>query len=221
MTDQTLCYIFGAGTITPDSLCLAQPRYVIAADAGLAYLQAHEIPADLVLGDFDSLGEIPEHPRLLLYPSQKNDTDMLLAVREGLSRGYQTFLLYGGMGGRLDHTIANLQTLSFLAERGAAGYLIGNGTAATAVKNGTLRFPHHCTGIISVFSFDGTAHDVTLRGLKYELSDYEMTSSFPIGVSNEFTGAPCSISVSDGTLLVLWPHDETRPVDYILRSTSL
>lgn len=215
---QQICYIFGAGSITEETIPLADCRYVIAADAGLRYLDEHHISADLVLGDFDSLGQTPEHPNLLVYPSQKDDTDMLLAVREGLNRGFREFVLYGGLGGRLDHTLANLQTLCFLAEQNAIGYLIGEHTAVTAVKNGTLHFPSSREGIVSVFCLGGPAKGVFLKNLKYELTDYEMTATFPIGVSNEFIGEASTITVSDGIVLVVWSHDETKILDYVMKT---
>lgn len=196
-------------------ITLADNRYVIAADRGFAYLEVQGISADLVVGDFDSLGRIPDHPNLIAHPPEKDDTDMMLAVKEGLRRGYRTFFLYGGMGGRLDHTLANLQTLAYLSEQNAAGYLIGEGTAVTAIKNGGIFFPNTMEGLLSVFCHGDYARGVCLKGLKYELNNAELTPCFPVGVSNEFIGQESSVSVSDGTLLVLWSHDETQALDYV------
>ena len=95
---------------------------VIAADGGYAHL--HGIQADLVVGDFDSLGFIPAGESVVRHPAEKDDTDTMLAVKTGLERGETEFHIYGGMGGRrTDHTVANFQALLYLARRGARGWL--------------------------------------------------------------------------------------------------
>ena len=103
------------------------------------------IAPDVILGDFDSLGYVPEGAQV--FPVEKDDTDAMLAVRQGLRMGYREFLLYGSLDGpRLDHTVSNFQTLQFLADHGAQGHLIGNNYIVTLVKNGTIRFPAEASG---------------------------------------------------------------------------
>ena len=116
---EPICYIVGA--CQPGELCLApgRPAFVIAADQGLRYLEEAGITPDLIVGDFDSLGIVPQGANVVRHPVEKDDTDMMLAVKTGLARGYRTFVLYGGLGGRLDHTYANFQTLTYLARHGA------------------------------------------------------------------------------------------------------
>ena len=132
----------------------------------------------------------------------------MLAIRLGLERDYGVFVLYGCLGGRLDHTYANLQALLYLARHGAAGFLLGGGTAASVVENGELSFPAGRTGILSVFCPNGEARGVTLRGLRYPLRDAVLTSAFPLGVSNQFIGEAASVSVRDGALLVMWEQED-------------
>ena len=129
---------------------------------------------------------------------------MVFALRQGLDLGYRRFVMLGGVGGRLEHTLGNLQLLDWLASQGAQGFLAGEKTVATAVRNGTLTFPAAMSGYLSVLCNSGTARGVTLRGLKYPLERYTMTGSFPLGVSNQFLGQPASVSVEDGCLLLLW-----------------
>lgn len=136
---------------------------------------------------------------------EKDDTDAMLAVRRGLELGYREFVLYGSLDGpRLDHTVANFQTLQFLADRGTVGYLVGNRSIVTVVKNGSIAFPAGLRGNLSVFCMGADARGVTERGLYYALEDGVLTSGFPLGVSNHFTGEPAHISVRDGSLLVIW-----------------
>ena len=205
-----ICYIIGAWH--GEDACI-RPRegdFVIAADGGYAALQALGVTADLVVGDFDSLGYVPQAEEVVQHPVMKDDTDMMLAVKLGLDRGYRNFVLTGSVGGRLDHTLANLQTLMYLAQQGARGILYGEGTVITVLKDGSLTLTGE--GVLSVFCLSGEARGVTEQGLLYGLDNAIMVSGYPIGVSNEVTGVPATISVTDGTLIILWSAEkEARP----------
>ena len=206
-----ICYVVGAG---PDCILDFSPGpkdWVVAADGGLAHLAAAGLKADLVVGDFDTLGAPPDHPHVVKLRPEKDDTDMFAAVRLGLEQGYSTFWLYGGTGGRLDHTVANLQLLAFLARRGLAGYLTDRSCVMTAVENGYLTFGAGAAGFVSVFSLSDRSEGVTLEGLKYPLAGARLDNSFPLGVSNEFIGVPSRITVMQGTLLVSYPRGTPTP----------
>ena len=201
-----ICYIIGAWH--GEDACI-RPRegdFVIAADGGYAALQALGVTADLVVGDFDSLGYVPQAEEVVQHPVMKDDTDMMLAVKLGLDRGYRNFVLTGSVGGRLDHTLANLQTLMYLAQQGARGILYGEGTVITVLKDGSLTLTGE--GVLSVFCLSGEARGVAEQGLLYGLDNAVMVSGYPIGVSNEFTGVPATISVTDGTLIILWSAEK-------------
>ena len=184
-----ICYVVGAMSLTPALRPYPAPGdYVIAADRGYDSLMAYGVNPDLVVGDFDSLGYTPNHPNLIRLPVEKDDTDVACALRQGLKLGYRRFILLGCVGGRLEHTLGNLQILDWLTTQGAQGFLAGEKTAATALRNGALTFPSSMSGPLSVFCNSGTARGVTLTGLRFPLEDYTLESSFPIGVSNQFLG---------------------------------
>ncbi len=205
------CIIFCAAEFDALAKPLASDDYIIAADGGLKHTNALGLTPDAVLGDFDSLGFLPEGANV--FPVEKDDTDAMLAVRHGLALGFREFLLYGSMDGpRLDHTIANFQTLQFLADNGASGYLVGRDYLVTVVKNGTLVFPAGCSGTLSVFCLGADATGVTLKGLYYPLEKGTLTAGFPLGVSNHFTDDSAEISVESGSLLVLWDRKNGFPV---------
>jgi len=169
-------------------------------------LREHNIMPNLVVGDFDSLSVPPSGKYdVITLPAEKDDTDMAVALREGWSRGYRAFHIYGGTGGRMDHTLANISCLAGLAERGGRGYLYGDGVIITAIHNDTITFPTEARGTISVFSHSNSSVGVTERGLKYTLSGATMVNTNPTGVSNEFIGEPSAISVEDGTLNIIYP----------------
>ena len=197
------CIIFCAadfhGLIAP----LANDDFIIAADGGLNHTNALGIIPNGILGDFDSLGYTPEGSTV--FPVEKDDTDAMLAVRKGLELGYREFYLYGSLDGpRLDHTVANFQTLQFLCDHGAFGYLIGKDYIITALKDGAIHFGDQCSGIFSVFCMGADAKGVTIKGGKYDADNVTLSAGFPLGVSNHFEGRPVTVSVKDGSLLVLW-----------------
>lgn len=204
--DHNTCYIFGAGEYGGLKLAPADlsPGFIIAADGGYDHLKQWGVTPDLSVGDFDSLGRVPEDVEVIRHPVMKDDTDMMLAVQEGLARGCGRFLIYGGLGGRLDHTLANLHVLDFLARQGCAAFLLSEDTAVTAVHNGTLTFGPEHTGILSLFAWGGPATGVTLTGLLYLLENGTMVPDRPLGVSNEFIGQTAQVTVHNGTLIALW-----------------
>ncbi len=203
----SICYVIGAAPFNPAFFRMPEENdYVICADGGYDSLLSLGLCPDLVVGDFDSSAVkaqncLCEVVRLL---PEKDDTDMLSAVKIALSRGWNEFYFYGGLGGlRLDHTIANIQLLSYLLDHRARGTFFDGKTMVTMIENGKLILPRDDSCYFSVFSFTGSCPDVTLKGVKYPLEHAVITSSFPIGVSNEITAPEAEISNREGKLLVM------------------
>ena len=197
------CLIFCAGGFAGLLEPIVADDYIIAADGGLVHTEGLGITPNLILGDFDSLGYTPENSTV--FPVEKDDTDAMLAVKKGLELGYTDFLLYGSLDGpRLDHSVANFQTLQYLADRDASGMLVGKTQLVTVVKNGKITLPARDEGIISVFCMGSDAQGVTIQGLKYALENGTLSAGFPLGVSNHFIGQPAEISVENGSLLVIY-----------------
>ena len=203
---EKICYVVGAGDFTGAELLTPGPGdYVIAADGGLTALCSVNLRPDLLLGDFDSFtGDLPEGIVRETFPAEKNYTDMMLAVERGMEAGYRTFYLFGGTGGRMDHTVANMQILIYLSRRGCRGYLIGDGYVMTAVTNGAVRFTADCKGYLSVYACSDVAERVNESGLKYGLKDFDLAIDDPRAISNEFCGEESTVSVENGTVAVLW-----------------
>ncbi len=205
------CLIFCAGGFHGLAEEITKDDYILAADGGLAHVERLGLTPQVILGDFDSLGYVPEGSTV--FPVEKDDTDAMLAVKQGLALGYKEFLLYGSLDGpRLDHTVANFQTLQYLADRGAVGYLIGRDYTVTVIKNETLEFSPDAEGILSVFCMGADAAGVEITGVKYPLRGGALTAGFPLGVSNRFIGQAAKISVADGSLLVLFDRKNGLPV---------
>ncbi len=205
------CIIVAAGDLTVSKIEVSREDLLIAVDGGLDYCGLLGLEPDLVLGDFDSAGETqlaqvalweeqsPE--RVIRLKPEKDDTDTLAAIRVALGRGYTSFLLYGATGGRLEHTIANIQCLLFLKRHGAVGYLMDGLGMCFVMEDEEVRFRASMEGYLSLFSLGGKALGVNIRGMKYELEDAEITNDFPIGISNEFIGQEAAVSVRQGQLL--------------------
>lgn len=197
------CYVFAAGTHYGLESRPRSGDTVIAADGGWKICEKENIVPTLLIGDFDSLERMPDFPNTRRLPVEKDDTDTMLALKEGLENGETLFHIYGGLGGsRTDHTVANLQSLLYLAEHGARGILYGNNESFTAVKNGRITFPSYSGGTLSVFCIGEDAKGVSIRGAHYSLDNAVLTAGFPLGVSNHFQGEPVEISVEYGSLII-------------------
>lgn len=199
-----ICYIFGAGKGLPECFNRKNEDLVIAADGGIKALERFGVKPDIAVGDFDSLGFVPDCDEIIKHPVMKNDTDMMLAVKTGFERGYTEFMLYGGAGGRPDHTFANIQTLTYIAKQGGKGFLDLCGFTASVIIDGELRFLDNAKGDVSVFALSERAEKVTIKGLLYPLLNATLESGFPLGVSNSFTGNSASVKIGKGTALVIW-----------------
>lgn len=202
--------LIGAGDLAGECIEVEKEDFIIALDGGLVFCVENDIKPDYIMGDFDSL---PEEKRGLLaeglqeqircLPKEKDDTDMLAAIKFAIEKGFTEFKIYGGLGGRLSHTVANIQCLMYLKERGCKGLLVGKDTKAFLLKDESVTFPETDSGYLSVFAYSKKAEGVTLKGLKYELENAILTDSFPLGVSNEFVGKKSSVDVRKGVLLLV------------------
>ncbi len=213
-----VCYLVGAGTFTARDFAPGANDFVIAADAGYNALRKMDVKPDLLVGDFDSLGACPPDVPTHTFPVEKDDTDMGLALNEGWVRGYREFMFYGADGGRMDHTVANLQLLGGLSRRGAHARMVCGTYDIYTVTNGTLSLPpREKRTIVSVFCHGAKAAGVTLRGLKFPLLDATLTCDHPLGVSNEYEAPLAEVTVAEGTLLVfialtMKAHEEEQPL---------
>lgn len=207
------CIIIGAGDLTMGEITVGENDYVIAVDGGLSYCGILNVEPDKLIGDFDSVSEKEREavyslreqvPGLVMeLPAEKDDTDMLAALKYGLELGYQDFRIYAGTGGRFDHTLANIQCLLYLKNHGATGYLVDGTGMILVIQNEAVHFQKSLEGYLSLFSLGKEAKGVTIRGMKYTLEGYTLTNDYPIGISNEFIGEESTIEVEDGELVCM------------------
>ena len=199
------CVVLGGGPIAEEEIALLRPDDTLwAADAGLLAARRFGLKPDLCLGDWDSCPQPQGIPDLITLPTEKDDTDTNYAARLIVERGFGEVLLLGCIGGRLDHTIANMNTVLWLTRCGVRCWMVGQGSAVSALHEGTLRLPRQENCYFSIFAADGTAEGVTLTGMKYSLERAKITASFPIGVSNEIQEDWGEVSVEKGSLYLIY-----------------
>jgi len=198
-----LCVIVSGGEYCelPDELRGAD--CVIACDRGWQYAEKLGLTPDLVVGDFDSAPPPDIGAPVRRVPTRKDDTDTMLAVRHALEQGWRDVTICCAFGGRLDHTLANLQSGVYIAAHGGRARLLGADTDARIFADGEETFPRREGWSLSVFALSDSCAGVTIRGTKYECEDAALTNAFPLGVSNVWTAEEAAVRVGRGTLLVV------------------
>lgn len=211
------CLIFGAGSWYSYVPIPEKDTFVIAVDAGYKKIKQFNIEMNLLVGDFDSMEKpvflnASDQEKVIELEKEKDDTDTLYALKMGLKEKCAEFHIFGGTGGRIEHTLANIQCLAFLANEGTRGFLYGKDYIMTCIKGkeGIIEFDKEKKGFVSVFSLSDVCQGVYEEGLKYELNNAEVKNTFPIGISNEFIGEKSSISVKEGSLLIVYPNNKRR-----------
>lgn len=189
---------------------LDKNSYIICADSGYGYAKECGITPSLIIGDFDSYryalpGDIP----VITVPSEKDDTDTGLCISYAIEQGFDDITIYGGLGGRLDHTVANLQLIAAAAEKGVNIRLLDETNEVYAVCCGSMEIPRREDCYLSVFSASDISEGVSESGVKYCLENSVLTREFPVGTSNEFAADKAVISVKKGTLLIIVSYEKS------------
>lgn len=208
------CVILGAApAVNMEKWPQLRPEdYLICADGGLEAAQKAGLRVDYVIGDFDSLPD-PSQARAYpgeILPVEKDETDTFAAVRHGLARGFREFLLLGGLGGRFDHTFANISTLYYLQKQGARGKLADEDHEIHVLTCGTVRFAD-CAGCgLGVFPFGAPYCVVNGGGLKYPLDRLKLVAEYPMGVSNTIDAPDAWVEVVEGPALIVLEKQEPK-----------
>lgn len=186
----------------PDDLC-------IAADAGFRTAEALEERVDILLGDFDSLGEPPrrEGMEIIRVPAEKDLTDTQLAVTVALDRGADEIILIAGLSGRLDHTLSTLSILKDMQARGAYGYLTDGQNRIHYLNGSSLLVAKSAYKYLSLIAATPMVKGVSVEGCKYPLDRATLRDSLQYAVSNEIVGNVALVSCKKGGLYVIESRD--------------
>ena len=181
-----------------------QPEdFVIYCDSGLKHMDRLQAEPGLIVGDFDS----HENPHLdtetIVLPREKDDTDTMYAVKEAIKRGYDTFVLIGVVGARLDHTLGNVYILRYLDAQGKCGKIIDDYGEMELVSEKPVTVSGEYA-YFSLLNITGFAKGITITGAKYPLTDAEITCEYQYGISNEvLPGETAAVSVKCGGMLLI------------------
>ncbi|HEY8393061.1 MAG TPA: thiamine diphosphokinase [Capillibacterium sp.] len=192
---------------------------LLAVDGGGRPLADLGFQPQLLVGDFDSLPPayqtffMDKGVERLAYPPEKDWTDLEIGLNHLSAKGFGEFLVFGALGGRLDHTMANLSLLYSLRRR--RGYQLVCFGAEQAVTLLTAEesikiFPFP-GGHFSLLPFPETARGVSIRNAKYPLVRATLELGTTRGVHNEFLTGPAEVCLEDGAALVIveglaaWP----------------
>lgn len=196
------CILIGAGEFNEKRIPLEENDYVIAVDGGYQYCMDLGIQPHLVVSDFDSYRHEISGVEILRSRPEKDDTDMMLAILAGLERGFNDFVIYGALGGRLEHTLGNIQCLNFLCRRGAHGVLISGRCRVEALMNGSVEYDLSMRGYISIFSLSEES-EVSIENLKYTVHRLKLDNATTRGVDNEFIQKEGRITVHRGCICII------------------
>lgn len=198
------CFIFGSYPYNSSfDFSVFENDIVICADGGLTLAEQLGVKADLAVGDFDTVNADNYCGNVEYYPPEKDDTDMLIAIKTGFRMGFKDFIILGGIGGRLDHTFANIQALCYISDNGGHGELLSDCESVTLQLPGKAIYYKQDYHYISIFSLTDKCEGVCLKELKYPLDNAVLTSGFPLGISNEFLSDSCTVKLKKGKLLVI------------------
>ncbi len=212
------CFIFTGGKdFYPERMTElpCERDLVIAADSGCENLLLFServkcIAPCVILGDMDSYGgslknDFPD-VRFIPFPPEKDDTDTSLAVKYALSDGCKDIVIVGGLGGRLDHTLANVFLLEYIRQNGARG-MITNGKNIAYLAEKKNYFEKNSKKYVSLIPLDASIKNIVMRGFKYDIKRQELERSFFVTVSNEITASRALIEVGEGQALIVCSED--------------
>lgn len=185
------------------SLCTSDD-FIVCADSGYSFAKKAGLTPNLIIGDFDSLKEeLPQNTEVVKLNTHKDDTDTEHCVMECIRRGYKDFLLLGSIGGRTDHTFANIATLAFLSEYNYNGIARNNGEEIRILKEGSYEMNNKKGLIFSVFPYGCQSVNVTYKGAEYMLNNKTLTYNVSRGISNVFVDDEAEITINRGRAILL------------------
>ena len=209
------CVIFAGGEkVSKDSIDydFIHDSYVISADKGYELASSLNVKSNLLIGDFDSIDKVPNNEIKKTFPREKDDTDLMLAIKEGLAVGCTEFVIYGATGGRLDHMIGNIQCLMYLNDHNANGKIISDTENVMLLSPGKYKIKNKKNFSLSLISYSQKVTGLYISGTKYETTDCVLENNFPLGISNEILPENdyAIIEFKSGTLLVIQSYLLTK-----------
>lgn len=222
MTNRKKTVVIFAGGDPPSRSVLdllPNDAFVVAADSGSDHARRLGVGVDLLIGDMDSVSPkgMAAATAVDRHPTDKDATDLELAMREAARRKPEHLIVVGGEGGRIDHFLANVCLLAAhevwgmrdatvdphpIAHTRIEVMWLVSGATVHIVRE-KVELAGALGDVVSLLPFGGPASGVTTAGLRWPLSNASLATGTTRGVSNEMTSHRASVTVSGGTLLVV------------------
>lgn len=201
------CVIIAGGDINNYELIkqYLKPKsdFYVVCDGGMKHIEKLGIEPCLFVGDFDSWDKGVVCEEIIKLPKEKDDTDSFFAAKEGVSRGFDNFLLLGMTGGRLDHTMGNLSLLLWLHRNGKSALLADDLSEMEIVDSIPKTVPRKFSEF-SLMNISGTAKGVYIENAKYPLTNQTLSPHYQYALSNKAMGGRCArVWVECGELLLI------------------
>lgn len=194
-----------------DFIQIKPNQLIISVDKGYEIARSAGIIPHLLIGDFDSLlSPLPDNMAVIRLPAEKDDTDTLSALKYAMEQGFKQIDIYGGLGGRIDHSLANIQLLAYALDRGVSVKILDAQNMVLLMQKGMTEIRKIEGYKLSLLAFSDICTGVSVSGVKYPLSDRILTNTLPLGVSNEFMpqSEKAVITLESGKLLVILSKDK-------------
>ena len=177
---------------------------VICADGGYEYAREAGVKPDIVVSDFDSAKDgVPKGDfELFTFDTHKDDTDTMIAVKEGIKRGCTEFIFYAATGGRFDHMFANVLLLLWIEKQGYHAMMTDEEARYFFIGK-EYTFPNEGRRTVSLFAIDKPVKGITLHGFEYPLNGYDMATDVSLGISNVIVSDNARIETTEGRLFVV------------------
>lgn len=203
------CLIISGGEFCslPENL---KYEYCIACDKGYEYSVKLGIKPDIVLGDFDSyegvitedIGDIP----IDFHPVEKDDTDTMLAIKHAIGKGYKHLVIICALGGRVDHMLANIQSMTYASSHGCICEIYSDKEylrTFSSLLETSISLPAIEGVSLSLFSLTDICDNLTISGAKYNIENHRITNDFPLCFGNTWQESEVRISLGEGILLIV------------------
>lgn len=184
---------------------------VICADGGANKARELDIIPDMIVGDMDSIEEKQRSSmerdgvKFCAFSSEKDFTDTQLAMDIAEKTGTKSILVWGGIGSRLDHSLANILSAVSFAKKGIH-IQFESPTLTVYLVIDNLTIEGNIGDTVSVLALGERASGVSLKGFKYPLDEVILDANLPIGVSNILMKTEANIKVNSGVLAVFHNH---------------
>ena len=203
-------FVFGGGEIFPEYIeeKVQDGDVVICADSGYRNALAMGVKVDVLVGDFDSLGNVPDGDfDLVRVPAEKNSTDTQLAVDIAIERGAEEIVIVSSTSGRVDHALSTLALLEYLWAKRIHAYVVNGQNRVRFVRDSGAIIVRSAYKYFSVVTLDAVAKKVSIEGAKYSLDKKDIERGFQFAVSNEIVKNAALITVKKGGVYIIESRD--------------